>query len=394
MGRGRVRVDPSRDTNKYNTGTATVVLSNIDGRFSPTNTGSPYRSGGSTTIGILRQIRIRAVYTDSSGTYSWVLFTGYIMSWNQKYPDYGYNAIVEVAAVGLESRLASWTGLAQTPVGASELSGARVNRILNAAGWTGPRAVDAGTVKLQATTLEGSATNQLQLVSDSEGGYFYFTPNGTATFDSINAQVEKGRLSNYVVISDVAATASAPTIRYEDISYAYNGELVTNMVSYQAVGGAVKTVTAELSRNMYGDRQVSRSDLLNTSDIDVLRLADRQLTVFQSPELRVESVTLSPISPENVDVTTGAAGGAVFKALATNRIALRRGAQIVQTPSHEASQITQMCFIEGVSHSITPDDWTTELAFSSASAYDNVGLAVFDGSGSQAGYFDSTTWGW
>jgi hypothetical protein len=384
----------SRQTNRYNTGTASVTLSNIDGRFSPTNTGSPYRSGDSTTIGILRQIRIRATYTESSQTFSWVLFRGYIQSWNQKFPDFGYNSIVEVGAVGLESRLASWTGLAQTSVGSGETTGARVQRILDAAGWDGPRNIDAGYATVQATTLEGSATTQLELVSDSEGGYFYFTPDGTATFDGINAQVEKGRLTSYVTISDVAANSTTQTIRYNDIAHSYNGDLVTNLVNYQRVGGTVQTALADISRNLYGDRQVSRSDLINTSDSDVLNLAQRQIAVFQSPELRVESVAISAISVDNADFTTKTPGGAVFKSLASGKIALRAGAQVVQTPRNESTQIVQMSFIEAVSHNITPDNWTVALNFSSATAYQNVGLSVFDGTDSQAGFFDLTRWGW
>jgi hypothetical protein len=384
----------SRQTNRYNTGTASVLLSNVDGRFSPTNTDSPYRSGSSTTIGILRQIRIRATYTEGSQTFSWVLFRGYIQSWDQKFPDFGYNSTVEVQAVGLESRLASWDGYAVTPVGAGELSGARVARILDAAGWDGPRNIDAGTAALQETTLEGSATTQVQLVADSEGGFFYFTPDGTATFDSIDAQVLKGRLNSYVTISDVAADATTQTIRYQDIAYSYNGDLVSNIVNYQRVGGTVQTVIAGASRNMYGDRQVSRTDLINTSDSDVLNLAQRQIAVFQSPELRVESVVISAITPDNAEFITGTPGGAVFRALATGKIALRSGAQVVQTPRHESDQIAQMCFIEAVSHNITPDSWTVGLNFSSAAAYSNVGIAVFDGTDAQAGFFDLTRWGW
>jgi hypothetical protein len=384
----------SRQTNRYNTGTAAITLSNVDGRFSPTNTGSPYRSGSSTTIGILRQIRIRASYTENSRTYSWVLFRGYIQSWDQKFPDFGYNSIVEVQAVGLESRLASWNGYAQSAAGAGELSGARIARILNAAGWDGPRNIDAGTATLQETTLEGSATTQLQLVADSEGGFFYFTPDGTATFDSIDAQVIKGRLNSYVTISDVAANSTTQTIRYRDIAHSYNGELVTNIVNYQSVGGAVQTVVADLSRNMYGDRQISRSDLINTSDSDVLNLAQRQIAVFQSPELRVDSVVISAISPDNSDFVTDTSGGAVFKSLASGKIGLRAGAQVVQTPRNESDQIVQMCFIEAVSHNITPDNWNVSLNFSSAAAYENVGIAVFDGTDAQAGFFDLTRWGW
>ena len=384
----------SRQTNRYNTATASISLGNTDGRFSPTNTSSPYRVGSSTTIGVLRQIRVRAVYTTASQTYSWVLFTGLIQSWDQKYPQMGHDAVVEVSAVGIESRLAQWTGLAQTAQGAGESSGARVNRILDVAGWDGPRDIDDGSSTLAATTLEGGATELLQLTADSEGGYFYVRPDGTATFDGINAQVEKGRLSHYVTFSDQASTEFGRTVVFQDIGYAYNGDLVTNIVEYQSAGGTAQTVASGSSRSLYGDRKISRSDLLTESDTVVLRLANRQLTVFQNPELRVETLTVSPLASENYDLETSEPGGALFYSLASGDIGLRNGARIVHTPVHESTQISQMAFIEGISHSITPDNWLTTLNFSSASAYENVGLALFDGVDSQAGYFDLTRWGW
>jgi hypothetical protein len=133
---------------------------------------------------------------------------------------------------------------------------------------------------------------------------------------------------------------------------------------------------------------------LTESDTTVLRLANRQLTVFQNPELRVETIVMSPLASQNADYASGLAGGAVFAALASGTIGLRGGARIVHTPKHESTQISQMAFIEGLSHTITPDNWIVALNFSSATAYENVGYALFDGIDSQAGYFDQTRWGW
>jgi hypothetical protein len=384
----------SRQTNRYNTSTAAITLGNTDGRFSPTNTSSPYRVGSSTTIGVLRQIRVRADYFDGIRSYSWPMFTGVIQSWDQKYPEMGYDASVQVSAVGIESRLAQWNGLAQTSQGAGETSGARVNRILDAAGWTGGRNIDTGASTLQATTLEGNATSLLQLTADSEGGYFYSRPDGTVMFDDIDAQVIKGRLSNFVQFADQPSDGTGNRIVFQDVAYSYNGDLVTNIVEYQAVDGTAQRVTSQSSRSAYGDLAVSRSDLLNTSDATVNRLANRQLTVFQVPEFRIESLTVSPLAPENRSYDTGTPGGSVFNPMGLAQLELRCGALITHTPKHESTQISQMCFIEGVTHSITPDNWLTTFNFSSATAYENVGLALFDGTDTQAGYFDLTRWGW
>lgn len=385
----------SRQTNRYSTSSATVTLDNNSGAFSPTNTNSPYRLGASTTIGLLRRMRIRVAYTDLNNyTYNWNLYDGLIQSWDMTYPEYGGDAVVVVSLQGAESRLGNIERVAQVAQGAGDTPGARIQRILNDAGWSDPSgyaSVDTGETTLQATTLAGSVMNELQLVADSEGGYLYWDAYGNTIFDGYNAQVEKQRLLEAVLFSNAPDLFTAP-IGYEDIAFSYNADLVTNYITYQNVGGTAQTVASPNSRSLYGDRITSRTDLIAQDDAHALRLANRDLAIFRNPELRVESLTFSPMTPTydfygNVDDWG-------WRSLAQGAIALRRGAHIVHNPKHETA-VDRWCFIDGIAHDITPKTWRTTLQFSSASAYRDVGSSVWDGaSGVNAGFFDGTRWGW
>jgi hypothetical protein len=107
----------------------------------------------------------------------------------------------------------------------------------------------------------------------------------------------------------------------------------------------------------------------------------------------VESLTFSPITPARDYF--GIVTDYPWYAVASGSIALRQGARVNHHPKGEASAISRLCFVEGIAHSITPTTWDVALAFSSASAYENVGASVWDGaSGVSAGYFGSTRWGW
>lgn len=93
----------SRQTNRYNTARASVVLDNRSGKYSPTNTGGVYYQ----KIGILRPMRIRARYTNAAGiTTGWALFTGLIQSWAEEFPQFGKDATVTVELLGNDSQLA------------------------------------------------------------------------------------------------------------------------------------------------------------------------------------------------------------------------------------------------------------------------------------------------
>lgn len=367
----------SRQTNRYNTARASVLLDNCSGNYSPTNTGGDHYGH----IGILRPMRIRATYTNADGVATdWPLFTGLVQSWGEEFPSFGKDATVSVELLGNDSQLASITNVAQASQGAGESAGARVRRILADADWRWPSIVDEGETTMQATTLEGTPQSLLTLTADSEGGAFYCAPDGSARFDGFQAQIEKaGRTIPALHFSD--APTDAETLTYSDVALSYDGDLVRNLITYQRTGGIAQTVTAAASQQLYGMRSESRADLICQSDTDVAAIARRDLSTLQDPEHRIESIKLNPLDPNNTD-------GRLWDALATQSIALRLGALVQYTPQNQTT-LSRYVFIEGISHTISADRWQIGLTFSSATAYRPQALSRWG-----VGTWGKVTWTW
>ena len=389
----------SRQTTRYNASTASVRLVNTDGRFSPNNTGSPYRIGASTAIGPLRPFRIRAEWTHPFyGVYEFAIFTGLIQSWNLSY-DYNGFSVVDVELVGIESQIASFESPALTSQGGGESAGDRINRILTNAGFQGTRYVDDGLANMQATTLEGNTLSQLQLTADSDGGAVYFGPDGAFYFDGFNAQIDKSRDSanffftdqntNYLEVDpEDIVFEEVERIAFQNLTFAYDGDLVRNVYNYQRVGGAMQTVDNQASRQLYGDRGDVRTDLICSTDADVLRLVNREIAVNNTPELRVESVTFSPLSPRNSS-DEGDPGYRVWLWLAYGAMNLRQGTFVYYQPPGEPEPVRSDVFIESISHSITPTGWEIKMGFSSATVYAAIGNTLWDEVN-----WDYAVWSW
>lgn len=374
----------SRDTNKFNTSTGTISLDNSDGRFSPLNTSSPYMVGSYSGIGPGRPARIWVQTTSSS--YS--LFTGYIHAWNELYPNGGGQSLVEVSLVGIEGRIGDYTRYPQTASGAGESAASRIQRILTSAGfdrdvWTSP-----GDFPLQATTLEGNALDELQLVADSQGGYLWFGADGQCYFDDKTASRDRMNTFNTYEFSPTDYQGIGASFTYEEIQLANDAELVKNIVSYQRVGGTVQTLVDNSSRALYGDRAVTRTDLICTTDAAVAEIAGKDLSLLKNPEFRVEGITVNPRAQSDSTAVEYSAWESLFNALGLRTschviIDHRIGKPLTSWMRREVVQ-------SAISHNITPDTWTVGIEFSSGTVLAKMRDTQFDG----FFYWDTGVWSW
>lgn len=85
-----IRRGRQHELGRFEAGTATIALSNRDGRFSPFNTSSPYNPNVVPKV----PVRIRAIYNGLT----WPVFRGHIESWPVKWPS-ANDSDVTVAAV-------------------------------------------------------------------------------------------------------------------------------------------------------------------------------------------------------------------------------------------------------------------------------------------------------
>jgi hypothetical protein len=178
----------SRELQEWGPGTATITLSNQDGRFSPSNPSSPYVIAGVTGIRPWRPIIIKL-----SGV---TVFTGYAISWVDAYEQgspRGGGSTTTVQCVDEFASLARFEGLPTVAQGGGEPSGERIHRVLDNAGHRGLRAVDIGRVTLQPTVHDQNTVTEMKLVTDTEGGSLYVGADGAVTFEDRYYLVEQGR---------------------------------------------------------------------------------------------------------------------------------------------------------------------------------------------------------
>jgi hypothetical protein len=350
----------SRGLQGWDVGRASVRLGNRDRRFSPSNLSGPYVSAGVTGVRPWRPFRLSATY----GGTRYPMYTGYGTDVQETWLPGMADAYVTVPCEDEWARLGAVDGFAQSPVGAGEMSGPRVHRILDAAGYTGMRAIDIGQVTMQATDLSDSIVQALNVTADSEGGAVFIDADGTVIYERQSALVDNMRSNT---VQATFGGGSGPELPCWDIAVAYNGDLVRNIASYTRIGGTAQTFADNTSRALYGDRRDSRPDLICETDAQALALAQWRVVQYAQPELRVTQIVVKPRT----------APATLFPQVLGRRV--RDLIQVVVRPLGGGT-IVQNCHIAGIAHAITGDDWVTTFALWSATAYQAVGR------------WDSATW--
>jgi hypothetical protein len=99
-----IRRGRSSELDSSETGTLSLRLRNVDGRFDPTNTASPYNSGSNRLLP-MRPIRVTATLPD--GTVS-RRFTGFVLGWPQTWTMRGRYGEANVQCVDALRALAAW----------------------------------------------------------------------------------------------------------------------------------------------------------------------------------------------------------------------------------------------------------------------------------------------
>jgi hypothetical protein len=359
----------SRGIHSWREGTVSLVLDNQDGRFSPANLDGPYVGAGETQIRPLLPIRISASY--AGGSYP--VWTGYIQSWTDSWsggaPGEG-DAITTLTASDEWSDLAAVDGIEVTPVGAGETTGARVHRILDAAGSTAPRDIDPGLHTVQETDLSGSVISELEKTVEAEGGALWIEADGTITYASRVGLVENVRS----VTSQADFTDDGTDLSYVTAEVAYNGDLVVNYASYTREGGTPQVALATESRALYRDRRDVRTGLICETDSQALSLAQWTVQQYRDPELRFTRITVRPRrDPVNLwPVVLG--------------LKVRDMVRVTRTPPG-GFEISQLCHVAGIAHNVTPAGWETTFDLWGADLYAGLSTSRWD-----VGLWDAALW--
>lgn len=354
----------NRPTERFKPGSATVVLSNADGRFDPDNLSGPYVAAGETQLVPMTPIRVSAVWAGVS----YPLFTGFVDAWACQYPGM-FDAVTVVSATDAQKVLAKLVAAgASSPAGEGEGPGARIGRVLDLWNWPGgERDLDAGLNTLQATTLAQPALDEIEGVADSEYGDFYVDANGRPSFRQRYARSQRVRsITPQVVFSDVKADVDASAaVGYTDIQRVGDGDLIRNVVSRANVGGEVQTVTDSESVARYQTVTDVKTDLMNDSDAQALVVAQWIVGLFAQWEQRVASVDVMPAGHPSPSYAWPLLLGLRFLDQVT----------VVRSPPN-VSAITSQHFVHGLDWSGDASNWTCRVHLESA--HGQVGLFILD----------------
>jgi len=263
IGRGK-----SRELERFNAGSASVVFNNHLRTFDPTYDLSPYAG----QIEPKRRIRISL-----DGI---IQFEGIVADWNLQYDPSGYSTATAVANDGTEV-LSSINLNSYSPT--SQLPGARINSVLDAIDWPADkRNIDEGSQVLEADTVADgtSSFTYLQKVSQSEPGDLFLSKDGSIKF------VDRFTVANE---DTTELSDDGNGIAYSDIAVQFGAELLYNNITVSNSTSSF-TATDEESETFYGEIDYQRETLAQDDSLETL--ANFLLGRYASPEYRFETITV------------------------------------------------------------------------------------------------------
>jgi hypothetical protein len=321
----------SMELDQTETGTLTAVLRNHDRALDPANTAGTYYPD----VVPVRQARMKA--TISAVTYD--VFRGDIPDWPQDWK--GRENTVPITMVDAFDALQIADFTASRPV---ELSGARVNAILDAIGWqAGLRSIDAGQAFMQAVAYENAnALQAMQDVADAEGGVLFMSRAGNVVFHNRHRRIFDTTLQ--VTLSNEPSGAELPLA---DAKVVYRRERIRNTIAVTRNDGGTATVSDSTSQAKYRRRSLTKTVYLHDAN-EVQSMAEYLLATYKDPVLRVEEVMIEPQS--NDSLWAHALGREIG-----DRIRVK-----IVPPGSPASTITSDVTIEGIAHASNRGErWVT-----------------------------------
>jgi hypothetical protein len=235
----------------------------------------------------------------------------------------------------------------------TELSGARINRILDRAEVAWPanrRSIDTGNSSLLDAEIEAGTNTltYLQLVESSEYGNVFIAKDGKFTFKQRNT------VPNPIAVSftdNPAGTIYNP-IPFTDLNVVYGSENLFNRITLENDDSVPIQAFAEDidSQNLYGVRAYNQTGLLVGQQTQLQFLADFLLARFSQPQYRFDSLTV------NLDVLTKQEQDLVLG------LELGDLVEVQFTPSEIPPAIEQFSKIIGISQEWNPSNKKIKFA--------------------------------
>jgi len=324
---------------QFQTGTLTMRIVDQNGDFNPQNTTGPYYG----LLDPMRKISITATYLGVT----YPIFAGFILSYNTITPknvgEVVYTTITAVDGLQLLNN-AQVTTVAGTSAG--QLSGARINNLLDAVSWPATqRQIDAGQTILQADPGTGrTVLAACQTVQISEYGAFYMDAYGNAIFKD-RLTCTKSPNATAVVFND-----NGTNISYFNALWVLNDAQIFNKAFITATGLATQTAQNNASIAKYFTHGYTQQDLLMQTTTDALNYAQAYVASRAETTVRCDAITLDLYSSNYATGTVAALDLDFFDPVTITT---------TQPAATGTSTLTKTLQVFGVAHSISVNSWKT-----------------------------------
>jgi hypothetical protein len=326
----------SATADEFQTGTMTLRIVDQNGDFNPQNLSSPYTG----LLDPMKKVSITATWQGQV----YDIFAGFITSYTTTTPknanDVVYTTITAVDATRLaqNAQISTVTGAT-----AGDLSGTRIDQILNTIGWpSSARDVDAGLTTLQNDPgTARTALAALQTATNSEYGAIYVGTDGSWVFQD-----------REVTTASIAGTPTVFNDNGTDIGYfnavwRLDDTLIFNQANVTRTGGTVQTATNQASIDKYFAHTYNQQNLLMQTDAVALDYARAYVASRAETSIRCDAIELD-LYTDNYNTGITAALDLDFFDPVT-----------ITTNQPGSSTLTKTLQIFGVAHSVTPNKWRT-----------------------------------
>ena len=323
-------------SDEFQTGSLTLRIIDQNGNFNPENPSGPYFE----LLTPMKKVQITATY--SGVTYP--IFSGFITSYVNTQPkDATEVAFTTITAIDAQ-RLAQNAQISTvTGATAGDLSGTRVNQILDQISWpTSMRDVDAGLTTLQADPGNNrTSLSALQTVANSEYGAVYVDASGSFVFQDRSVTV--GSIgATPTVFSDTGSG-----IYYANAVWKLDDTLIFNKSTITRLGGTAQVATNQASIDKYFLHSYFLDNLLMQTDAVALDYALAYTASRAETSIRCDAVEL--------DLYTANYNAGIIAALDLDFF----DPITVITTQPGGSTLNKTLQIFGVGMNITPNSWKT-----------------------------------
>ena len=324
------------EADQFQTGTCSLRIVDQNGDFNSLNPSGPYYG----LLDPMRKLQITA--THNGVTYP--IFSGFITGYQTLTPQesndnvsYCVISAVDAFRLAQNAQISTVTGTS-----AGQLSGARINNLLDAISWpSSMRDIDAGQTTVQADPgTPRTALAACQTISTSEYGSFYVDATGSFVFQD-RALTSSSVAATPTVFQDDGSAG----LLYFDAAWVLNDVLIYNQANITRSGGTTQTAINQASIDKYFLHSYTQTDLLMETDAVALDYAQAYVASRAETSVRCDAIVLD-LYTENYDAGIAAALGLDYFDPIT-----------VITTQPGATTLEKTLQIFGVAMTINPNKW-------------------------------------